>query len=92
VYWFFFAKINQINERIHPPTDSKPKNPKPNNKGSKLFEWEEVIDRIAKEYFNDDWDKVTDLNIYTFSHRCDYLTNKLKKEYLNSKKNSVRRR
>ena len=39
----------------------------------KPFEWEKVIDSVAKALFNGDWKKVTNLNIYSFSHKCAYL-------------------
>lgn len=41
---------------------------------------------IAKEYFNGDWDKVTDLNIYTFNHRCKYFMHQTKKKNSNKRK------
>jgi hypothetical protein len=72
---FFFAKIKEINRRIH----GEPKDEGGNEQATqKRYEWEEVIHAISQE-FGLDWYEITDMNYYTFMHRVNFLTHIIKK-------------
>jgi len=80
---FFFAKLREINQKVHGQGNSKTKDDDDNKKNP--YAWEEAIDLISKEY-NLSWSEVCLLNIYVFSHRSKFLMHKTKKNASNIKK------
>ena len=78
-----------INDEVNGKRNSN----KSHNKGGKQnerFAWERAIDDIAREFFNNDWDTVTNLNIYRFNHYADFLTDKRRREAEEIKKQQKR--
>lgn len=75
---FFFAKSRTINEAIHGKANDSRKSDKV--AAPSRYQWEEVFDIIAKEYYGGDWNKAMKLNIYAFNHRLKFITHKTQKE------------
>ena len=65
--------MSEINTKIHGKKKDNGKDDK-GNQSHTSFSWERTIDTIAKEFFQGDWNKVTNMNIYAFNHRVKYMT------------------
>ena len=61
-----------------------------NNQKKNRFEWAEIIDLISKD-MNMSWYEVTQMNIFAFKYRSDFILYKTKKQTSTIKKTRVKR-